>query len=206
MFFVLWPQLDLWLAGQFYRNGFIWAKHPTLLGLYHAAPWYVALYLVGTLSLYHIRTPGGVRQGWRYAAQVVGLYVAVPGILVNWILKEFWGRARPDTLIFFDGALPYSRAWEISSACPTNCSFVSGHAAAGFGLCLLAYLFRGQSRLFWSVWTTGLASGYLFGLARVAQGRHFLSDIVICGALITAAGAVFHATQRRKNQLPSLTP
>jgi membrane-associated phospholipid phosphatase len=63
-----------------------------------------------------------------------------------------------------------------SSFCQTNCSFVSGHAAVGFSLMAFGMFGIRKRRQFWML--TALATGTLIGFARIAQGGHFLSDIV----------------------------
>jgi membrane-associated PAP2 superfamily phosphatase len=74
---------------------------------------------------------------------------------------------------------------------PGHC-FPSGHASAGF--CLLAFYFAGLSlgkrRLaLYGLWG-GLTAGMLFGMARVAQGAHFLShnlwSALVCWLIILA--------------------
>ena len=58
-------------------------------------------------------------------------------IFVNLILKNFWGRARPNDVVELDGKESFSPWFEITNACETNCSFVSGDASVGFSVIIL---------------------------------------------------------------------
>ncbi|MGH7125190.1 MAG: phosphatase PAP2 family protein, partial [Stellaceae bacterium] len=70
-----------------------------------------------------------------------------------------------------------------ATACERNCSFVSGHAAAGFGLVAFSFLTLDRRRR--RVLRAGaVAAGSLIGLARMAQGAHFLSDVVFAGLVV----------------------
>lgn len=69
-----------------------------------------------------------------------------------------------------------------ASTAPGQC-LLSGHASAGFGL--MAFYFAGLAignrRLAWVGLVGGAAAGLIFGMARVAQGAHFLSQVVWAG-------------------------
>jgi len=58
-------------------------------------------------------------------------------IFVNLILKNFWGRARPNDVVELGGKESFSPWFEIRNACETNCSFVSGDASVGFSIIIL---------------------------------------------------------------------
>lgn len=115
----------------------------------------------------------------RVAATALAALVLGPGLLVNLLLKEHWGRPRPVATDLFGGPYPFVPAARWSDACPTNCSFVSGEASAIFWLfCLIPLLPAGYRRAgslviaAVAVFTSGL---------RVAFGGHYLSDVVLGG-------------------------
>ena len=58
-------------------------------------------------------------------------------IFVNLTLKNFWGRARPNDVVEMGGKESFSPWFEITNACETNCSFVSGDASVGFSIIIL---------------------------------------------------------------------
>ena len=62
-----------------------------------------------------------------------------PGLVVNGILKEHWGRARPRDVTQFGGDRRFTPALVIADQCERNCSFSAGHPSAGFALAALAY-------------------------------------------------------------------
>lgn len=104
-----------------------------------------------------------------------------PLIIVNGILKEFWGRPRPHMVDFFGGNVPFVQAGKISDYCQTNCSFISGEAAGAFWLVCLVPLVQKEDRLvaFLVLFTIAVAASLL----RVAFGGHFLSDVMLGGMM-----------------------
>lgn len=98
-----------------------------------------------------------------------------PGLIVNFILKDHIGRPRPKHIVNFKGEHRYVPAFKVSNACRRNCAFVSGHAAFGFMIISVAFVFPAyRRRLFF----TGLITGSAIGLVRMLQGGHFLSDVI----------------------------
>jgi membrane-associated phospholipid phosphatase len=68
---------------------------------------------------------------------------------------------------------------------------VSGHAALGFSLVAFPFLLPpGRSRRYGIA--AALAFGALVGLGRMAQGAHFLSDVVYAGLLVYGTTALLH--------------
>ncbi len=81
----------------------------------------------------------------------------------------------------FGGSKHFTPALEPSTECDHNCSFVAGDPSLGFVLLAFAIVLkRRRSRAAgWSI-----AIGTLIGLMRIAQGGHFLSDVIFCGILV----------------------
>lgn len=181
--FTLWPQLDLMLAARFYVPG---AGFP--MG---QAWWMQLIYVVvaktGLLAflwlfLLLVGFHPGVREWVPRRAVTAYLLAALavgPGLIVNTILKDHWGRPRPVHLMQFGGESTFTPALQPSDQCSRNCAFVSGHAAAGF------YPMAG----FWVTrrrrWLAGGAVfGLLVGFTRMAMGAHFLSDVLFAGLIV----------------------
>lgn len=102
-----------------------------------------------------------------------------PGVLCNLVLKEHWGRARPNQIVEFGGKKEYTSPLVPSDQCETNCSYVSGEAANIFILAFAAaILFPGYAG---RIIIVGIIGGFLAGLVRISQGGHFLSDVVFSG-------------------------
>src|SRR5262249_33116625 len=55
-----------------------------------------------------------------------------PGLLVNVILKDHWGRPRPIDVTQFGGRQHFVAWWDPRGNCPANCSFVSGDVSGAF--------------------------------------------------------------------------
>ena len=100
-------------------------------------------------------------------------------IFVNIILKNFWGRPRPNDVVEFGGKESFSPWFEISNVCETNCSFVSGDASVGFSVIILYLITKKIIFLYAS-----FVAGFVFGLIRIMAGGHFLSDIFFAGFFI----------------------
>ena len=89
-----------------------------------------------------------------WSSQIIGVL-----IFVNLILKNFWGRARPNDVTQLGGLENFSPWYEISKACETNCSFVSGDASVGFSIIIL-YLITRKKVFFYA----SIVSGFVLGL------------------------------------------
>ena len=105
-----------------------------------------------------------------------------PGLIVNGILKAFWGRARPRQILEFGGDAIYSPVWWISDQCSRNCSFVSGEAASAIWLMALVFLVPREWKRPVAIATIAVAA--VVSLARVAAGGHFLSDVLIAWTIV----------------------
>lgn len=125
------------------------------------------------------RTDKDWLYGWSF---VSGSFLLGPGLIVNLVLKEHVGRARPANVTFFGGQNDFTAAFRISDQCATNCSFSSGEAAlaATWALVVVSLLWGGLS-------PQGRSRALLIGGAfwlvgaglRVVLGRHFLSDVLV---------------------------
>jgi lipid A 4'-phosphatase len=105
-----------------------------------------------------------------------------PGLLVNGILKPYWGRPRPLSVTEFGGSQAFVNWWDPTGTCPQNCSFVSGEAATAawmFGPAMLVPApWRGIAILAAAVFTAFMS------MLRISVGAHFFTDVVF-GALST---------------------
>lgn len=116
------------------------------------------------------------RRQFAYLALVLALG---PGVGVA-LLKDHWGRARPSQVLEPGHSSRFTPPLVPASECPRNCAFVSGHAAMGFYLMAVGLAFPRHRRAWLAA---GLACGSAIGVLRLAQGAHFLSDIVFAGIL-----------------------
>jgi lipid A 4'-phosphatase len=127
--------------------------------------------------------PGKVaRYWWRHALAWVLVVAFGVGLLVHNALKDQVGRPRPVHVQAFGGPAPYIPALQLSSHCDTNCSFVSGHAAGAFSIMAWGMLACRRRKLQW-LWA-GLVFGTVVGAVRMAQGGHFLSDVLFAALAV----------------------
>lgn len=176
--FTLFPSIDLWASALFYQSGFIYKNSPIASFIYElfANMHFVLFPLLIVVSILAYRKYRSTDLTFKqniYLFLTLSLLMG-PGILVNLILKDnSIGRARPSQITDFGGNADFTRAFEYSGACDSNCSFVSGHAAMGFFFIGLGWLFQSKRRFY-----IGLAIGAVVGFTRIVQGGHFLSDTV----------------------------
>jgi membrane-associated PAP2 superfamily phosphatase len=115
---------------------------------------------------------------------LVGSFLLGPGLTSNLILKENWGRPRPNFVQQFAGTETFQPWWRPSGECKRNCSFVSGEASQAYWTVAPASLAPPQVRPF------ALGGAVVFGTAvggmRVVFGRHFVTDIIFAGVLTIA--------------------
>jgi len=117
----------------------------------------------------------GFRNG---AAFMVVLLALGPGLLVNTVFKDHWGRERPREMTRFGGIKAFQQPWERGEP-GTGRSFPSGHAGSAFYLAMPYFaLRRRKPRIAAWIYSGGMFYGILMGVARMVQGGHFLSDIL----------------------------
>jgi lipid A 4'-phosphatase len=207
--FSIWPAFDIAVSRAFVQpDGSFWLSKSVLAEEIRKPIWLVsvciAICALLMLSVSLIR--GSLAQTpWRLWAFVATLYVIGPGLLVNVLLKQNWGRARPVTIEEFGGTKLFTPPFEIAGQCSANCSFVSGEAAsAAVMVIVLAIFFRDSVPRKWRpVMYAGLAA--LFVLAagmRVATGRHFLSDVMFAGLFMLIIARVLYCAF----DVPALRP
>ena len=125
----------------------------------------------------------------RSAAYLLAVLIIGPGVVVNLVFKDHWGRARPAHTQEFGGERTFSPPLIISDQCSRNCSFVSGDASVGFSLAALALVIAGHRRRWMTI---GLAAGIAIGILRIALGRHYPSDVIFAGVFVLLTAAVLH--------------
>ena len=99
--------------------------------------------------------------------------------IINLFLKNVWGRPRPGDVLELGGKDDFSSWYQISDACTSNCSFVSGDAAVGFSLIVFYFLSNNLKYAYLSI-----IFGLLIGMVRIAEGGHFLSDVIFSAIIV----------------------
>jgi len=112
-----------------------------------------------------------------YFLIIVLTTVIGPGVLVNGILKNYWGRPRPRQVQEFGGQWEYRHLHQPGTPGRGE-SFTCGHCTMGFLFCSLLVFRRKNTWIAVAGGTSGLILGGLLGAARVVQGAHFPSDVL----------------------------
>lgn len=183
--FEVWPRLDLAVSARFFDgNAFVGHQWAWANVIYRGVPEWGKWGVLSALGLAVLPLLGawGRRwvKPWLHRRAIASLLVVLLGVglMVHTALKDSWGRPRPVHVQDFGGPKVYQAPLQHSTQCDRNCSFVSGHAAAGFALIGVGLF--GSRRTRWRWWTIGLVAGSAIGLSRIVQGGHFLGDIVFC--------------------------
>lgn len=181
------PDIDTQMSAMFYRAGvgFPLAQDANLLTLRwlgRAVPVAFAI-LVSVLVVWRFaRQQTFMTINDRTLAFIAASFALGPGLAVNAILKEHWGRSRPLATDLFGGTSHFTPAWWPWGECHSNCSFVSGEASAAAVLMAFTVLCPQRYRLTMTIvvtiWMIAIS------LNRMAFGAHYFSDVVL-GCLVT---------------------
>jgi lipid A 4'-phosphatase len=216
---VVWPGVDLWASGLFYRAGagFPLADQSLFVAVHGLAVdgsrvLAVGLAVVGVVGIFRghmFRKDGFVpplpnpprRGGWNFLSVAMPsckaclflllTLVIGPGLVANAGFKDHWGRARPHQVIEFGGHEKFSPALVPQPDAKPNGSFVCGDGSFGFFLPAFAFVVprRRARRVFW----VGMGVGAVFGFDRLAMGAHFFSDIVYGAFFMLLTVSALHA-------------
>jgi len=182
------PGIDLYCAGLFYSPE---------SGFYNNA-FFAILFQYG--ERFGLAT-GGVAGGifllsfhrrwkkWRGGALAMVLTLVIgAGLITNIGFKGYWGRPRPKQIIEFGGHHAYRPFWRpnFHTQGDPQRSFPSGHVAMGFYF--LSLWLVGKRYRILTLKVLGLSLTVFLGgglmVARVAQGGHFVSDVIVSPILM----------------------
>ncbi|MCX2725023.1 phosphatase PAP2 family protein [Roseibium salinum] len=186
LFFLAFPRVDFWASGLFHSaaSGFAAENVPFLRDVRHLGPFLVRVIAITCLAvlLAKLLVPErGPLMPLRMPVFLLTTLILGPGILVNSILKDNWGRPRPRSVEEFGGDLPFQPVWKITDHCDSNCSFVSGEASASMWLVSVAFLVPPTWRK--AVLAFVLPLCLILSVNRIAFGGHFLSDTLLSWGL-----------------------
>lgn len=179
----LGPALDLGILSRFHQPGSPrpWPHEfdPLWRFLYTAGPWpalVTALTGLGLLVASLFR-PGLIR--WRRHAALVFLTMVLgPGFFVNTLFKDHWGRPRPREVTELGGTRASYQCFYERGTAGRGKSFPCGHSSMGYYFVVFYFLARRRHRgLALTALGSALAYGTLIGIARMAAGGHFASDV-----------------------------
>jgi len=184
---LVFPHWDREVAALFFRpsEGFAAARSEPLLLLRAVGrqAWVVAIVLaVAGAAVKIVRSRRARIPTLRRAVFLATSLALGPGLIVNLVLTEGWGRPRPRDVLDFGGDLAFVPAWIPGGGCPTNCSFPSGEASSAMWLVAFVFVVPRAWRPF--VLVASLAAAMAVSVNRMAFGGHFLSDVAIGWGLV----------------------
>jgi len=208
--FLSWPEIDLIVGGYFLRGPgrFMGGETTWVIWLRNAfIVFFWACVLLAIVGMVRTRKDQAAWLGFAFPHWLfLGVCLGVgPGLVANVMLKDQWGRARPKHVVEFGGNKAFTPPILLSKQCPRNCSFVSGEASAMYVPFFAAAALMPQSAVV--LVATGTVAGLAAGAVRIAQGGHFLSDVIFAGVAMALTvllvrwlmfGPVFMPAVRRR--------
>ena len=184
--FLACPDLDLWFSGLFHdpTRGFFLAGNSSLIALRRSSDIFLIAISAAVIASIVVKLARPDRPSLippRDSLFLASTLALGPGLVVNLILKNNWGRARPAQVEAFGGDATFSGVWTIADSCSRNCSFVSGEASSAIWIMSLSLIVPRAWRLPVFIVTGIYALALSFN--RIAFGGHFLSDVVLSWGL-----------------------
>lgn len=189
--------LDMWFAAQAYDGKGGWTLNST---------WFVQfLYRFGNLPAVITASIAGIiwlgsafnerLRTKRDLAMFLALSMVIgPGLVINGIFKEYYGRPRPRDVVDFGGQRAFAPVWEPHTG-EGGKSLPCGHASTGFFWLTLGVFYSERNRRLAIAFTVlGLVHGMFMGFGRIAQGGHWFSDVVwAAGMVYLVSWSLYHA-------------
>lgn len=159
--------------------------------LYKAIPVLVnVLFLACLAALAFSGSRPGAKRTRRLALFVLLSVALGPGLVVNGIFKDHYGRPRPRQIEQFHGHLAYQ-----PPGLPgvEGKSFPCGHCSVGYVFWVFYFVSRRRKpALAASILLAAIGFGLLVGVGRMAAGGHFLSDVLWSGFFSYAVCALLY--------------
>lgn len=188
-------ELDLKLQRFFWSptTGWFWEKEPAVQFLYQYGNWPALIFGGAAAAVWIISCCKTRWQPVRPLSLFLVLALVVgPGIMVNAVFKDHFGRSRPRQTHEFGGDQTFQPLGEPGFKGGGK-SFPSGHASTGFyWLALFVFFWDRQRNWAWVFGVLGMCHGLIMGLGRMAQGGHWASDVLWAGGLVYLTAWLLH--------------
>jgi lipid A 4'-phosphatase len=178
--------LDQQIAGIFYQpgkkgpNAWPWQHSWLLDNLFRYATVFSVTIAVSALLLALSGLIWPNIKRWQKPALFIVLVIALgPGLVVNLVFKDNWGRPRPVHLVEFGGKNTYLPPLKIGNT--PHKSFPCGHCSVGFMFFALYFLSTKRKTFYFAL---TLFFGLMMAITRMTAGGHFISDILWSGYLV----------------------
>ncbi len=170
---------DLLIADQFWSSAdgwFLGDQEPWAF-FYENLDWPGVAVAIVAFLLFVMSFKVSKLKPWRWELLFILLVIAIgDGLIVNMILKEYWGRPRPRQVLQFGGTYKFVPLWTFGPA-GDNSSFTCGHCAAAWSFIVFGFVFLHRSRVKAALaFIAAGIFGTLMSITRMVQGGHFFSD------------------------------
>jgi lipid A 4'-phosphatase len=193
IFVTIGPEIDIYISSLFY-----FGNNQFLLQSYYPVSIFFRKILLPFLLIYIFILPilnkflpiQKIYFDYKFSFSEI-IFIWVSGILtmlliVNVLLKNMWGRVRPNDTLPFGGVENFTPWYKVGDACVSNCSFISGDSSVGF-LLVVFYLVTKKNLYLYM----GIFLGSALGIIRIIAGGHFFSDIIFSQIVVTTSILVF---------------
>ena len=193
IFVTVGPEIDVFISSLFY-----YGNDQFLLQSYYFVSILFREFLLPAILVYVFFLPFFIKFfpiqkiyfGYKFSfSEIIFLWFSgaiTMLLIVNVLLKNMWGRVRPNDVSYFGGIHDFAPWYKISNLCSSNCSFVSGDASVGFLLVVFYFITKKKIYIY-----LGLVFGSFLGFVRIVAGGHFLSDIIFSQIVVTISLLVF---------------
>ena len=186
IFLTIGPELDVFLSSLFYYNNnqfMIQSHHMVSIIFRKVLLLFLIIYVFILPILSKFFPIHKIFFNYKFSYKEIiftwfsGLVTLV--LFVNVILKDMWGRTRPNDILFFEGKDGFTPWYKFGDSCLSNCSFVSGDASVGYFLIIFYFIMKKNIYCY-----LALFFGTFIGLIRIIAGGHFFSDIIFSQIII----------------------
>ena len=198
--FIIFPQWDISISKYFYvvGEGFVYSAKPSVKLLFRGVPILTAVFVSCLVLVIIAKFFLSEKKSDSLKSPMFFLLIALafgPGLTVNWMLKENFGRARPTQVVELGGTKEFTRAGHYTDQCTSNCSFSSGHAAMGVYFTSFSYIVPAPYQAV--IFVLGALFGGFVGVGRIMQGGHFFSDVIFSFLVIMIINEISFRIWRR---------
>ena len=187
VFLTVGPNIDIFLSSLFYYE-----NNQFMIQNYYFVSIIFRKILLPLLLIYIFVLPflgkflplQNIFFGYKFSFKEI-VFIWLSGIttlvlFVNILLKDMWGRTRPNDILEFGGVGSFMPWYKFGGLCNSNCSFVSGDASVGFMLVVFYFIIKKDIYCYLALYL-----GAAIGFVRIGAGGHFFSDIVFSQIVVT---------------------
>ncbi|MCI4626863.1 MAG: phosphatase PAP2 family protein [Candidatus Magnetoovum sp. WYHC-5] len=171
--------IDIAVEQIFYKNGqWVLQENKIVRALYDYGPWPSFITVIGAIIAFTVSYfKRSIKKYRIYLIYLTLVLLLGPGLIVNGILKLQCGRPRPVEIKEFGGKKDFLPVL-VKGKSKMGRSFTCGHCSSGYFFVAFYFIFKRKK--FWLsvvLLLIGIIYGSAIGVARMATGGHFPSDM-----------------------------